>query len=337
MRKLLTYLLAGVMAVTLAACGGPKKKTNHLKLAYSPSLCHIPLHIAVEKGFFKAEGIEAENIQVDAAHVQEAIGANQVDLGSGLISKFMQPVENGLPIKFVAGVHTGCIKVLAPKGSTITSIEQLKGKKVGVPGLADAATLILKRALAAKGISVDEKKQEVEFVVFSRNDLPQVLANGTDDVIALNDPGASIAADKLGLTAILDTAKTAPFNEEYCCAIFITDRLAQENPELAAAATRAVLKASAWIKVHPEEAARIQLDRKYVAGNLEQNVRILKAYNYKPSVQGGYDAIKRNIEQLSAIGIIKKGTDAKAFTDRVYLFQKGVPDSYSEKDVADVK
>ena len=154
MKKLLTYLLAGAMAVMLAACGSAKK-SNHLKIAYSPSLCHIPLHIAVEKGFFKAEGIEAENIQVDAAHVQEAIGANQVDLGSGLISKFMQPVENGLPIKFVAGVHTGCIKVLAPKGSPITSIEQLKGKKVGVPGLADAATLILKRALTAKGLSVD--------------------------------------------------------------------------------------------------------------------------------------------------------------------------------------
>lgn len=336
MKKLLTYLLAGAMAVMLAACGSAKKN-NHLKIAYSPSLCHIPLHIAVEKGFFKAEGIEAENIQVDAAHVQEAIGANQVDLGSGLISKFMQPVENGLPIKFVAGVHTGCIKVLAPKDSPVTSIEQLKGKKVGVPGLADAATLILKRALTAKGLSVDEKKPDVEFVVFSRNDLPQVLANGTVDVIALNDPGASIAADKLGLSTILDTATTAPFNDEYCCAIFITNKLAQENPELAAAATRAVLKASAWIKAHPEEAAKIQLDKKYVAGNLEQNVKILKTYNYKPSVQGGYDAIKRNIEQLSAIGIIKKGTDAKAFTDKVYLFQKGVPDSYSEKEVADVK
>lgn len=336
MKKLLTYLLAGAMAVMLAACGSAKK-SNHLKIAYSPSLCHIPLHIAVEKGFFKAEGIEAENIQVDAAHVQEAIGANQVDLGSGLISKFMQPVENGLPIKFVAGVHTGCIKVLAPKDSPVTSIEQLKGKKVGVPGLADAATLILKRALTAKGLSVDEKKPDVEFVVFSRNDLPQVLANGTVDVIALNDPGASIAADKLGLSTILDTATTAPFNDEYCCAIFITNKLAQENPELAAAATRAVLKASAWIKAHPEEAAKIQLDKKYVAGNLEQNVKILKTYNYKPSVQGGYDAIQRNIEQLSAIGIIKKSTDAKAFTDKVYLFQKGVPDSYSEKEVADVK
>ena len=189
-------MVAILTAIALVGCGSAEKK-NHLKVAYSPNLCQIPLHIAMEKGFFKAEGIDAENIQVDAAHVQEAIGAGQVDIGSGLISKFMQPVENGLPIKFGFGTHTGCIKVLTSKGSSITSIEQLKGKKVGVPGLADAATLILKRALAAKGISVDEKNADVEFVVYQRTDLPQALEKGAVDVIALCDPQASIAIEKM--------------------------------------------------------------------------------------------------------------------------------------------
>lgn len=336
MKKILSFMVAILTAIALVGCGSAEKK-NHLKVAYSPNLCQIPLHIAMEKGFFKAEGIDAENIQVDAAHVQEAIGAGQVDIGSGLISKFMQPVENGLPIKFVFGTHTGCIKVLTSKGSSITSIEQLKGKKVGVPGLADAATLILKRALAAKGISVDEKNADVEFVVYQRTDLPQALEKGAVDVIALGDPQASIAIEKMGLKVLLDTAKTAPFNEEYCCAIFVTNKLAQENPELAAAATRAVLKATAWVKAHPDEAAKIQLEKKYVAGDLALNRQILKSYDYKPSVQGAYDAIKLNVEQLSAIGLLKKGTDAKAFTDKVFLFQKGVPDSYSAKDVADIK
>ena len=135
----------------------------------------------------------------------------------------------------------------------------------------------------------------------------------------------------------MDTAKTAPFNEEYCCAIFVTNKLAQENPELEAAATRAVLKATAWVKAHPDEAAKIQLEKKYVAGDLALNRHILKSYDYKPSVQGAYDAIKLNVEQLSAIGLLKKGTDAKAFTDKIFLFQKGVPDTYSAKDVADIK
>ena len=143
------------------------KKDNlfHLKIAYSPSLCQAPLHVAVEKGFFEDEGIDAENIQIDASHVQEAVGANQVDAGFGLIGKFLQPVENGLQIKFTAGIHTGCIKIIVPKDSGIETVEDLKGKKIGVSGLAGAETIISKRVLADAGISFDEQNPEVEFVV----------------------------------------------------------------------------------------------------------------------------------------------------------------------------
>lgn len=336
MKKILMYLLLGLSVLAAVACS-TKKDPYHLRVAYSPSLCHVALHIAVEKGFFEAEGIKAENIQLDAGHVQEALGSNQVDLGFGLISKFLQPVENGLPVKFLAGIHNGCIKVLTLKESGITNISALKGKRIGVPALADATTLILKRALSSEGISVDEKNSEVEFVVYSRNDLPQALQKGLVDVIAINDPVASIAEEELGLTVVLDTSKTKPFSDEYCCVIFITDKLAKENPEVVAAATRAVLKASAWIQAHPEEAAKIQLEKKYVSGNLEFNSKLLKSYNFRPSVQGGYDAVKKNAEQFAKIGIMKKDTDAKAFADRVFLFQKNVPDSYTAADVANVK
>ena len=145
--RILPLFLLATLLFTLAACGNQSGDTSaapssdsssgdsglyHLRIAYSPSLCQAPLHIAVEKGFFEAEGIEPENIQIDAAHVQEAIGADQVDVGFGLIGKFLQPVENGLPIKFTAGIHTGCVKIVAPKDSGIESPADLKGKKIGV-------------------------------------------------------------------------------------------------------------------------------------------------------------------------------------------------------------
>ena len=52
----------------------------------------------------------------------------------GLIGKMLQPLENGLPIKFTTGLHTGCTKLLVPSSSNIKSIADLKGKKIGVPG-----------------------------------------------------------------------------------------------------------------------------------------------------------------------------------------------------------
>lgn len=307
----------------------------HLKIAYSPSLCQAPLHIAVEKGFFEDEGIDAENIQVDAAHVQEAIGADQVDAGFGLIGKFLQPVENGLAIKFTAGIHTGCIKIIAPKDSGINSVKDLKGKKIGVSGLAGAETIIAKRVLTDAGISFDEKNPEAEFVVFSKNDLGQALENGAIDAIAINDPTAAQFVQEYDLNVLIDTATTEKFADEYCCASFVSSKLAEEHPDIAAAFTRAILKASVYVEEHPKETAQIQLDNDYVTGDVDFNANLLKSYNYIPSVQGGYDAIKLSVQQLSQIGILKEDTDAKKFTDNVYVFYDDVPDSYTAEDIAD--
>lgn len=354
--KLLSTLLALLLLGSLTACGsqtaadGSAATTSagspasqsaagsepfHLKVAYSPSVCQAPLHVAVEKGFFADEGIDAENIQVDPAHVQEAVGAGQVDVGFGLIGKFLQPLENGLPIQFTAGIHTGCVKVAAPKDSGITTMADLKGKKLGVSGLAGAETIVSKRALAGEGISVDEKNSEVEFVVFSKNDLGQALQNGSVDAIAMGDPVISQLADQYDLRVVLDTSVTEPFGEEYCCGAFVTNTLAAEHPEVAAAFTRAILRASVWVDQHPREAAQIQLDKKYVTGDLDFNTSLLEHYNYMPSVQGGYDAIKLSVQQLTDIGLLKEGTDAKTFADNCYTFFDNMPDSYTVEEVAD--
>ena len=330
-------LLAAALTLSLTACGGSNagadtaasadSGTTHLRLVYSPSLCAAPMYIAIENGYFADEGLDIEQVTVDAAHVSEAIGADQVDVGMGLIGKLLQPLENGLPIKFTTGIHTGCIKLLVPGDSDIKSVADLKGKKIGVPGLADAATVISKRSLNAAGVGVTEQNMEVEFAVYSRNDLAQALQNKAVDAIALGDPAASIAAEQYGLTALIDTATDPAYKDEYCCDAFVTSKLAEENPKAAAAFTRAVQKASQWVQDHPDETAKIITEKQYISGDADFCAEILKTYNYKPSVQGGYDALKLGAEELTKIGILKEGTDAKAFADNAYIFFDDVPDA----------
>lgn len=337
--RVLSGVLAGTLALSLSACGSSSSAdsssadgasdsgTTHLRLIYSPSLCAAPMYIAIENGYFEDEGLDVEQVTVDAAHVSEAIGADQVDVGMGLIGKLLQPLENGLPIKFTTGLHTGCTKLLVPGDSDIKSITDLKGKKIGVPGLADAATVVSKRSLSAAGIGVTEQNMEVEFSVYSRNDLPQALENGAVDAIALGDPTASIAEEQYGLTALIDTATDPEYKDEYCCNAFVTSKLAAENPKAAAAFTRAVQKASQWVQENPDETAKIIVDKQYISGDVDFCAQILKTYNYKPSVQGGYDALKQNAQELTEIGILKEGTDATKFADNAYMFFDDVPDA----------
>lgn len=329
---LTTIVLVGVLSgcssdVKPTASGEQKDAPYHLRVGYSPSLCQVALFVAHEKGYFKEEGLEAELIQIDAAHASDVIAANQVDVLQGLAPKMVQPIENGLPVKVTGGIHTGCIRILVPENSPIHSLKDLKGKKIGVPGLADSGTIIAKRALALEGIDVTDKNLEVEFSVFSRNDLPQALNKGAVDAISLTDPVAAIAEKEYGLRALVNTAVTPPFDQEYCCVSLVTGKLAKENPEVAEKATRAILKAAAWVQAHPEDAAKLVLDKKYVAGDLELNTALLKTYSFKPSVQGGYDAIKASTEQLAKIGLIDSNIDAKQFSDLAFLFFKGLTDN----------
>lgn len=334
-------LLAAALTLSLTACGGSSSNSDasaaansasdssitHLRFAYHGNLCGAPIYMAIENGYFADENIELEQVTVDAAHVGEAIGADQVDVGMELLGKMLQPIENGLPIKFTTGVHTGCQKLLVPGDSDIKTVADLKGKNIGVPGLADAGTLITKRSLNAEGIDISDGSSEVTFTVFSRNDLAQALQNKAVDAIVLGDPQAAVAQDQYGLTALIDTATDPTYKDEYCCDAFVTSKLAEENPEAAAAFTRAVQKGAQWVEEHPEETAKIIVDKKYTAGDADLLAAILETYNYKPSVQGGYDALKLGVEQLTEIGILKEGTDATKFADNAYIFFDDVPDA----------
>ena len=91
------------------------------------------MYIAIENGYFEDEGLDIEQVTVDAAHVSEAIGADQVDVGMGLIGKMLQPLENGLPIKFTTGLHTGCTKLLVPGGSNIKALPTSRARRSAYP------------------------------------------------------------------------------------------------------------------------------------------------------------------------------------------------------------
>lgn len=302
-----------------------------LKIAYNNSLCEAPIQMGVEKGFFEQEGIKFEMVKVDAAHMPEAIGSGQIDAGFGLLGKYLQPVDNGLDIKITAGIHTGCVKVLVPQDSDIKSVADLKGKKVGTTGLGAAApTIITRRSLYHAGLNAAPDNCDVEFVVYSGSDLAQALANGAVDAIANGDPQASIAEKEYNLRPIIDTATDDEYKDEYCCISFVTGKLAQEHPELADKFTTAIMKASQWVEENKDETAKIQVEKDWVSGDAEFNASVLKNYSYKPSVNGGYEALKVTVPDLQAIGLINKDRDPDEFINSIVYTSDNLKDIETE-------
>lgn len=333
MKKKIAIILVAVLSIVLilAGCGekpaAVKSDDDYvLKIGYSGSLCEAPLHMAIEKGFFEAEGLKVDVTKLAPGTAFEAVTAGKTEAGFGLLASLVQPLSNGLPIKITSGLHTGCDKVLAPKNSGINSLADLRGKRIGVPSMNSSPIIFAKRALADAGVGVSEKNMEVEFIVFSATDLPLALKNGAVDALAMNDPTASITQKEYDLKSIVDSAVDAPYKDQYCCSAYVRDNIASEHPEVAAKYTRAMQKASAWIQKNPDETAKIQVDKKWVAGDAAFNASVLKTYNFIPSVSGAYDAFGITAKQLQEVGMLDKNVDADALQKKSFIKFKDVPD-----------
>ena len=298
-------------------------------------LCAAPVHVAMKMGLFDEElaaiGQKAEYVQVveGGATLGEMIASGQVDAGYGLYATQMQAMENGLPISYTSGIHVGCTKYYVRKDSPIQTVADLRGAKIGVPGLADSSVMNLKRKLMDVGIGVTAEKNEVEFLAYASSDLAIALNNGAVDVIGAHDPVATKGELAYGFRKILDTGTDVKFRNEYCCQQFVTHKLLKENPEGAAAVTRALQKASAFVEAEPRAAAQLQIENDLVAGDLDFNAGLLEELNFIPSRSLGKRTFDSAARELQKAGILKQTTDIEKFVAQGYIELFGVPDGYS--------
>ena len=342
--KLTSLLLTATLAFSaLTACSTGNANADTAKSngdvdivigTANGSLCLAPLHIAIDNGYFeeefKAAGVTWRVEEIDLGNISELVASEKIDASTQLAGAMIPQIDNGLEIAFTAGLHTGCTKYYV-KDTSINSVADLKGKKIGVPAIGDSSVIALKRKLYDEGIGVTTDNLEVEWVVYSLTDLPLALENGAIDVAALHDPVAYSAEQEYGFKKILDLSTDEKFANEYCCMAFVTSKLAETNPKAAAAYTRAMLKASAFVEANPREAAKIQIDNNQCSGDLEVNASLLESYNYGPSVSIASTTINDAATELIRIGELK-ADDPAVFIEKAFKKFEGVPDTFVYKD-----
>lgn len=289
-------LLALVMCFSLAACsnseaGGEGNDTGEYKYGkvdipgLDGSLCGAPIYIAYEKGFFAEEGFDVNLISADTETRKIGLNNGTIPIVNGDF-QFFPSIEEGVQVKVVDGLHNGCIKFVVRPDSDIATVEDLKGKKIGVDEIGGTPHQVASVWLEQAGISALQQDGEVEFLPFSDGNLElEALYNGELDVAAMWDPLGSVAAKEGKAKVIFDLSTDPAFANKYCCFLYASEKLLNEKPDEIAALLRAYRKAQDWISKNPEEAVDIIISGKYAQiEDKELAVELIKSYEY-PSAE----------------------------------------------------
>lgn len=283
-------------------------------IAYAGGTCEAPAFVAFHKGFFKEEGLDVELVQAGFEQLKQGLTTGKIDAALANFAWF-KPIEQGMNIKLTAGVHTGCIKAVTPQNSGIKEIKDLKGKTIGVDAIGGGPMIALSIKLRENGL---DPKTDVEWKAYPGPQLDEAIKKNEIQAYMTWDPFPTQAHDHNNHTYLLDIGTDEPFKNNYCCFVGTNGDLVKENPEKAAAITRALLKSAEWVGENPKEAAQISIDNKYVGGDVELNAKLLGSYQWTPGIKQAQDNIRFYIKEQKTQGILEASTNEEELYKAIY-------------------
>jgi NitT/TauT family transport system substrate-binding protein len=301
--------------------GGPMK----IRVGYIGITCEAPIFCAVENGFFKNEGLDVELVKCEWSKYKDVLALGGFDITHHLIMYLLKPIEQGLDVKFTAGIHRGCLRIQTAIDGNIKTAKDLRGKRIGVPGMGTPPFIFANRVLTANGM---DGSRDVTWSVFPAGELGLALEKGEVDAIADSEPIGTLLVANGKVRNVVDQASDAPYKDEYCCAVVVNGRFLANNPKAAAAATRALLKGAKWVETNPAAAARLSVEKKYLASNPELNTLAISHLRYIPSVSGGETAVNSAAVEMKLAGMLSPTTDVPALMKNAFVHLEGVSDEW---------
>lgn len=146
-------LIASAVLLLLAVQLAPAQDKPRIYLgASSKTLGYGPLWVAVKKGFFEQQGLDAQLVLLRGTPMNvQALAANSLHVGSGGAEAFYEATERGLDLAMIGGIINGLTHDIVA-GKKYKSIEELRGATFGASSLTSGTVTAMKAALKAKGL-----------------------------------------------------------------------------------------------------------------------------------------------------------------------------------------
>ena len=265
-KRILAGVLAGAMVLSLTACGNSaKKKSNssNLKqitvcLDWTPNTNPTGLYPAIDKGYFKKQGLKVKVVQPSDDGAAQIVGSGKAQFGvdaqdtmaSGLVGK------NRVPITAVAAIlQHNTSGIISRKEDGITSPKGMMNHKYATWDL-PIEKAMLKTLVEQEGGDFSK----VKLIPSTVTDEASALKKKSVDCIWVFNGWATIACKQAGLKVNFWYFKDLNKTFDYYTPVYIanTDYL-KKNPKQAKAFMKALSEGYNYAAKHPKESADILL------------------------------------------------------------------------------
>jgi ABC-type nitrate/sulfonate/bicarbonate transport system substrate-binding protein len=203
------------------------------------STTSMPFFVAKERGFFREEGLDVELIVMQAIQTIQATMGKSLQFASATGSAVSAAV-NGADIKVILAVTDRPSFDLIAQPN-ITSVQQLRGKKIGTGGVGSLAEILSRRILIANNV----RPEEVTILATGPSHVTYVsLKAKVIDAAPLQMPLTFTAQDE----GFRKLAAAGDVYQSVQGGLATTKAVLSEQPEMVTKVVRAMLRAIRLIK-----------------------------------------------------------------------------------------
>ncbi len=133
-KTLLIVLLLIILLLSAVSCqkAGKQNVPVTVTLDWTPNTNHTGLYVALEKGFFKQEGLDVKIVQPGQGYTDQIVATGKSEFGVSYQENVTRARAEGIPLVSVAAViQHNTSGFAALKESGIQSVQDFEGKRYG--------------------------------------------------------------------------------------------------------------------------------------------------------------------------------------------------------------
>jgi len=280
------------------------------------------------KDFLAKRGIDAEFVHFPDVNAPiKALASGSIDLafGAPLAGVFSSSAQ-GVPIQIFAATQPADVQFVVPKGSPITSLDQLKGKKIGMSP-AGSSVAVIASTLLQNNNHIDAS--DFQLIGGNESRLAQFLVQKQVDAAALRS--LTIAQlDELNVTSLgsfADEWKKLTHSDAvpYIGVGAVRSELIEKHPQTVARVIAALRDTLAWGKTHPQEVVELlQKNANLPKHDAEVYFSRWDSMNRLTFEPEDIDTLKRQHQVFVASGTVKGDVPDNLYNDSAYRAAKSI-------------